>query len=514
MSLLTTIIRGLIRLVPADDLDEVRIELDDCGQATAEQSPPPEPSDPDGIDWTPVWSALLDASGNAHRIAEQLSGEQVFIDFAEITATADQLREIIDSTYGLVCEASQLDGIDLDPGMTLRQLRRLVAVRRAILVDNELRTIQLTPAAGAPVWSIDYREHGGFVASQHDNAEDETTPWKFWGVAPTAESAAHVVRCYFLDRPPVIVFGSAQPDRPRPISTIGPESDLSLIGPTIRELLDRRGRVYDQHIAACQTARELLTGQRNIPAQLVQRAAKLNTSAPQLANQHPLHSIRSPLNLDHGGVADTVHWVPTDLVVATDHPTWGDFGGHRDDTPYRIIDGLLSNQLDDFTYELFTDRISLIRVPAWAGPIYRIGDNGNHRIHTARLLDLPWLAAGVEVEAIAPSWDMLSLIVADTPSGGAPDPRPLHEQLQERANHIAGLINRKIIDAELRDNPHGKPTLHCRYLPAAWLLRAPDHAAAVNKIYESRYPGALAQLNIPTDIGTDPTAWKTWLSAM
>lgn len=99
------------------------------------------------------------------------------------------------------------------------------------------------------------------------------------------------------------------------------------------------------------------------------------------------------------------------------------------------------------------------------------------------------------------------------PLGGAPDPWPLHEQLQERANHIAGLINRKIIDAELRDNPHGKPTLHCRYLHAAWLLRAPDHASAVNMIYESSYPGALAQLNIPTEVGTDPTAWKTWVTA-
>ncbi|MFI5615373.1 hypothetical protein [Amycolatopsis sp. NPDC051903] len=40
--------------------------------------------------------------------------------------------------------------------------------------------------------------------------------------------------------------------------------------------------------------------------------------------------------------------------------------------------------------------------------------NGNHRIHTARMLNLPWLAAAVEVEATAPAWDMLGLLAADS----------------------------------------------------------------------------------------------------
>jgi hypothetical protein len=46
----------------------------------------------------------------------------------------------------------------------LRTVRRLVDVRRAEILDSELAARQ-HPPADAPVWSINYRRHGGLVAT-------------------------------------------------------------------------------------------------------------------------------------------------------------------------------------------------------------------------------------------------------------------------------------------------------------------------------------------------------------
>jgi hypothetical protein len=307
-----------------------------------------------------------------------------------------------------------------------------------------------------------------------------------------------------------MVFDPRQPERPWPLAKIGPDSDVSPEGPSVRDLLDQRGRIYDQHFAACRSARAVLKSRSDVRSYLAERAAELNSTDPQLEDHDALDSIGSPQNYDHGGFACTVQWIPTSLVVATDNRTWGDFGGHRDEAPYEIVAGLLSSGLDDFTYELFTDQIRLLRAPGWAGPLYRVGGNGNHRIHAARMLNLPWLAAAVEVESIATSWDMLGLI-ADDPDRDEDRRRPLDERLCERAVLVAGLIRRGLIDGELT-GAGPQPVLHCRRLPAAWLLRAPRYATRINAVYESRYPGALAQLGIPIGIGTDPVSWTRWLA--
>ena len=333
--------------------------------------------------------------------------------------------------------------------------------------------------------------------------------WKFWGAAPTARSAAHVLSWYFLDQPPPTVFDPPQPTKPCPLAKLGPDSDVSPEGPSIRDLLDRRGPIYDQHLAACRTARATVGSCGDVRQHLADRAAELNATDPQLPDADTLGSIRCPRNTDHDGYAETVQWVPTSLVVAAGCPTWGEFGGHRDDSPSRIVAGLLSSDLDEFTSKLFADPISLQRTPGWAGPLYRLGSNGTHRIHTLRMLNLPWLAAVVGVESIATSWNMSGLIAAD-PDRDADLRRNFDERLHERTALVMGLLRRGLIDGELLDDGP-QPTLHCRRLPAAWLLRAPIYATRINTVYESRYPGALAQLDIPLAVGTDPGAWSRWL---
>ncbi|MDT7589883.1 MAG: hypothetical protein QOE32_7433 [Pseudonocardiales bacterium] len=127
------------------------------------------------------------------------------------------------------------------------------------------------------------------------------------------------------------------------------------------------------------------------------------------------------------------------------------------------------------------------------------------------MLHLPWLAALVYVESGARAWDMLGLIARDPrPTRKDDRSRSLEERRHERAVLLAGLIRRGIIDGELTDEP--KPVLYCRRLPATWLLRAAHDTTRINTVYESRYPGALAQLGIPTAVGTDPDAWSRWLA--
>jgi hypothetical protein len=79
-------------------------------------------------------------------------------------------------------------------------------------------------------------------------------------------------------------------------------------------------------------------------------------------------------------------------------------------------------------------------------------------------------------------------------------------------NHT-GLLRRGLVEGELRDDDGPRATLHCHRLPAAWLLRGPRYATRINAVYESRYPGALAQLGIPASVGTDPVEWTRWLIA-
>lgn len=200
-----------------------------------------------------------------------------------------------------------------------------------------------------------------------------------------------------------------------------------------------------------------------------------------------------------------MQWVPAHLVVSTNHPSWGDFEGHRDRAPFDIVDGLLSSDLEAFTHRLFTDEISLMRAPGWAGPLYGVSANGNHRVHTARILNLPWLAATVLVEPTPPSWGIPNLLASDnTDEERRRLPRP--QRARKRQLLITGFIRRGIIDGDLTGD-RDWPILRCRHLPAAWLLRAPQYATHVNAIYERCYPGALAQLGIPLAIGTDPAAW-------
>lgn len=521
MSVLATLVRTLAARLPADERLLLGLDLSDsarAGAAGAEHGEDVEGAEDVGEpDWEYIWQTLLDAHHQANRLALMVDSQvsqRLFFDFQEITSTARQLRKQLDDAYSLMCTAPRVEGLALSAGDTVSMVRRKVDVARAKTVDAELAPLQPRPDPEAPTWVVDFNARGGFVATaERPGADPDVGPWKLWGTAPTAGAAAHAVSWYFLDRPPAITF-SPQP-RQGPYVQIDWESSRADEGLRVRDLLERRGAIYQEHLAACRAAREDLRGHESeIKQFLAGRADHLNAIDPQhIRDSRVLRPIDSPCNRDHRGArVDTVQWVPTHLVVRTRHPTWGTFSGHRNWMPRQIVSGLLGKDPEAFTDVFFSEPISLLRTPGWAGPIYQVGANGNHRVHTARMLNLPWLAAFVSVEATPPAWDMLGLLSAD-PDDETEWARSLDRRLRERAALIEGLIRRGVIDGELTTDDAGRCTVHCHRLPASWLLRAPEHATQVNAVYESRYPGALAQLGIPDEVGTDPAAWIAWLTS-
>ncbi|WP_410675496.1 hypothetical protein [Amycolatopsis sp. cmx-4-68] len=508
MTAIGRLVLMLARLLEDDEREEIghflaeSVHGIEAAEAASEEQASDEP------DWSYLWHALLGASDHAHRILALLEFERIYFDVSAITESARELRSLINAAYELTCEVHARDGLVLEAGTTIEELWRQFALHRAALVDADLESVRRTPSPEAPGWTVDIDEHGGFVATITSEAAD-VAPWKFWGSAATAASAAHTLAWFFHDRPPKIVFDP--PASLMPLASNVVDADRSPEGPSVAELLARRGTAYVDHVRAVQEARDALRRRaEDVEGFLAERAAGLNAADPQrLRHQKVLTALPSGDNRDHLGFANTVMWVATRLVVGTRNPVWGDFEGHRDETPLDIAAGLLgADDMDAFTLKLFTPKIDLMMAPGWAGPLFRVGSNGNHRVHTARMLELPWLAAAVRVEAFPPSWRIIDLLAMD-PDGGTKI-RSFEHRMRERTELVTGLLRRGVIDGDLTGE-RGE-TLRCRRLPAAWLLHRAEYATAVNAVYEDRYPGALAQLGIPPEAGTNPSAWQRWLA--
>jgi hypothetical protein len=87
----------------------------------------------------------------------------------------------------------------------------------------------------------------------------------------------------------------------------------------------------------------------------------------------------------------------------------------------------------------------------------------------------------------------------------------------QRVALLSGMIQRGIIGGEIVvDDPsrsYYSTKLRCHYLPAPWLVRNPQYTVRVNATYEFRYPGALARLGIPIEVGTHTDSWIEWLTS-
>lgn len=192
----------------------------------------------------------------------------------------------IDTAYSLMCEVFRLE-----PGDPLDTLRGRADIRRAELVEAGLALVERQLAPDAGTWTVEYREHGGFLATT--SAGSDAQPSRFWGFAATPQSAAATVAGYFLDRPPTVRFDSELPAEPRPVVSFTVKADISPERPGIEDLLAERGEAYAEHIAACAAVRDQLAG-RDLRRYLAEQAARLNATDPQLPIDSPTGWGRPP----------------------------------------------------------------------------------------------------------------------------------------------------------------------------------------------------------------------------
>ena len=341
MTAIGRLVLMLARLLEEDEREEVGHFLAESVHGIDAAS---EEQAGDELDWSYLWHALLGAAGHAHRILALIESERISFDVSAITELARELCSQIDVGYELIAEVHGLDGLVLEARTTIEEIRTQSALHRAALVDADLESMRRTPSPEAPAWTVDIDEHDGFVATA--TQASDVAPWKFWGSAATAASAAHTLAWFFHDRPPKVVFDP--PASSMPVASNVTAADRSPEGPSVEELPARRGAAYAEHVAAVQEARDALRRRAgDVEGFLAERAAELNAADTQcLRHSKVLTALPAGANHDHLGFANTVMWVPTRLVVGTRHPVWGDFGGHRDETPldigagpsWRIID--------------------------------------------------------------------------------------------------------------------------------------------------------------------------------
>jgi hypothetical protein len=391
-----------------------------------------------------------------------------------------------------------------------------MARRDARTVDAALaRRKQYETTDPSASWRLTYREDGSFEAAAREWNDDDRgdRPRRFYGFGSTSMAARDVVSRWFVaDGVPHI---EVEKDWVGPSQVVhyGPETQGGNPWNDLTMLLSERGVCYQEHLAACVRTREDLL-RHGVSGYLTSRIAHLNETEPQLSNDKL--AIPTPRLRDaYAAFADCAYWVPSRLVVSTGVEPWNAFGDHRPETVAEIAEALASEvDLNDFTAQFFGGGpINLRCVPAWAGPVYQRGSNGTHRTHAARILRLPWLLATVDVQAQPYEYTLLHILSNDVEN---PAFWVDEENIEERITILRGLIKREVVDGELvvgdGDDPVYETTFRCWRLPAPWFLHNPSYAARVNQRYESLYPGAFAELGIPTQVATNSTEWVGWLS--
>ena len=397
----------------------------------------------------------------------------------------------------------------LREGASSADLERMMRVLRAERVDAVVAaTTPPTPAAvQAPLWRLDYRPTGDFRL----RAPEGTQVGLARGFAPTSAAALRAAALFAGPGHRVV------PDRPA--RTSGPLVEAEhqpLVGPeTVEDLLQEEEPAYEEFQAACARLRERLIGARDLEAWWVERAEALQRERPQTSAPLELVLDPPPGHHDHADTrVEAIAWVPAHLIVATHYPVWGRIDS-RPEVPVRVLADLAARGEDDleaFTEKLFCgEPMQLERITGWAGPLYRVDFEGNHRTHVLRSAGMPWVAAHLHQPTPPPVVDLFHLVKDDEDRPGrGEEGRYPPERARHRRALIDGLIARRVIDAAW--DPDRPDLLWCHRLPAPWLLRSAAHATAVNTVYEAAYPGALAALGILEGVGTQASAWRAWLS--
>jgi hypothetical protein len=243
----------------------------------------------------------------------------------------------------------------------------------------------------------------------------------------------------------------------------------------------------------------------DLPRQLAETASRLNAEEPQAPRLgHLACGGRSHDGSILLGRTQTAEWVDPVAIACTGTPRWNEFGSHRPGRVRELAavllgDGDPAEAADVWAYPV--QPVDLTRVPGPAGPLYEIGGNGMHRMHTGRLTGFALLWATV---------DQFTLPTSISWAGVADPGKALTDKARDTIVCCwRGALQHGLIDGDL-DATQGK--LHLTWALAPWLLSRPDVATAWARTYERAYPGTLAGSGIPPGAWQTPGHWKEWLA--
>lgn len=173
-------------------------------------------------------------------------------------------------------------------------------------------------------------------------------------------------------------------------------SDTNGMQPTLDEVhaqlyaATKQLTAIETRIAAC---REEWDG-RTADEVIRKHAEALETTTPQ----QPIIDPFVELEFSDIGWAACFEWVDPRAIVNTVDPSWGAFN-RRQESIWLMLHSLLTTSdlrrilVEEFLVLYLPDVVTLHRVPGPGGALYELSVCGSHRVHTARLLDLPWLLA-------------------------------------------------------------------------------------------------------------------------
>lgn len=256
----------------------------------------------------------------------------------------------------------------------------------------------------------------------------------------------------------------------------------------------------DAFADALQALRETWSLDDDIPAKLDAAAKQLNIAEPQAPSIHQILEDASPF-----AVTVATEWINPATVAHSGRHQWNDFGEHRPDQPENFTRSLLAcTNPAEGAQDIWAcphEPVDLYRVPGPAGPLYQLGVNGQHRIHTARMLNFQLLWAVVTQTTLPVTLSWTSLDHADERRAGQPT---------EAVTIWEGLRRRGLLVGEIdRDTA----TLMPYWVAAPWLLASAATAVQWAHNYQRAYPGTLTALGIPTAALTDAHNWASWLTA-
>ncbi|MFI6883707.1 hypothetical protein [Streptosporangium canum] len=389
------------------------------------------------------------------------------------------------------------------------ELRQRTKKRETIAISGQ--DPQLAPAC----WHITCHEPNGYFEARHRDERGLLGP-AYCGWVPVPEAIPEVLRRWSVPAArPIDVTWECTPVWPEALLPYGgcwpdhrnhdPEHTRTADSTGAEVWQDNAERHRERFADMMHQLRRRWPGEQSVTEFLQEAATRLNATQPQAPSLRPQLTCaehRHEQDLVGLGYSVTAGWIDPAAVANTGTRQWNGFANHRPGTVPAMTEALLSGDVDHAlkVWNILDAPIQVVRVHGPAGPLYRLGENGAHRLHAARLLDLPAVWVEIRQNALP-----MQLTVADVTPDGAPIEAGL------RVACWRGLFDRGLLTGRLdADTTFG--VLHLDAVLAPWMLTQPEHAIEWAAVYNRVYPGALNEAGVPTAAWQDAQAWLSWLT--